>query len=210
MERKRKSKQSLLTQTLNNASNKNEFHSELCRAIVAANIPFNALENTHFKGFLEKYCHRNIPSESTIRKNYVDSTYQGALCRIRSDIGDSHIWLSVDETTDSMGRYIAHLIVGKLNSDTPSKAHLICSRQLIKTNSETVAQFVNNSLKVLFPNSLDENKILLIYTDAAAYMIAAVQLLKVFYPSVTHITCLAHGVNRVAEQIRRSIQGSIN
>ena len=43
---------------------------------------------------------------------------------------------------------------------------------------------------------------LVIYTDAAPYMVAAVILLKIFYPALLHITCLEHAVNRVAETIR--------
>ncbi|KAJ4438703.1 hypothetical protein ANN_14650 [Periplaneta americana] len=43
---------------------------------------------------------------------------------------------------------------------------------------------------------------LVIYTDAAPYMITAIKLLKVFYPALLHITCLAHAMNRVAKTIR--------
>lgn len=200
MKNKSNLKQTFVTQP--NATNKNEFHLDLCRAIVAANIPFNAVENSQFKSFLEKYCHRSIPSESTLRKNYLDTLYENTLSRIREDIGDSYIWISVDETTDRQGRYMANLIVGKLDPDTRSVPHLICSKELKKTNQETIAHFVNKALKLLFPNSLDESKVLVIYTDAAPYMIAAVKLLKVFYPALLHITCLAHAMNRVAETIR--------
>ena len=112
------------------------------------------------------------------------------------------MWISVDETTDRLGRWVANLIVGKLDPDTPSVPHLVCSKELEKTNQETVAQFVNNALKTVYLNNLDENKVLVIYTDAAPYMVAAVKLLKIFYPALLHITCLAHAVNRVAETIR--------
>lgn len=39
-------------------------------------------------------------------------------------------------------------------------------------------------------------------TDAAAYMVKAGKNLKVFYKNLFHTTCLTHGVNRVAEEIR--------
>lgn len=89
-----------------------------------------------------------------------------------------------------------------MDPDIPCVPHLVCSKELKKTNQETVAHFVNNALKTLYLNNLDENKVLVIYTDAAPYMIAAVKLLKVFYPALLHITCLAHAMNRVAETIR--------
>lgn len=170
--------------------------------MIAANIPFRTIENEAFRKFLEKYCNRSVPSESTIRKNYVQQSYDDAMSKIREDIGESYVWISVDETTDVRGRYVANLIVGKLDPNSSSRAYLICTKQLEKTNKQTVANFVNNGLKVLYPNSIDENRVLLAYTDAAAYMVAAMQLLKVFYPALVHVTCLAHGINRIAEEVR--------
>ena len=39
-------------------------------------------------------------------------------------------------------------------------------------------------------------------SDAAPYMLKAGKAIKVFYPKMIHITCLAHGLHRVAEAIR--------
>lgn len=127
------------------------------------------------------------------------SAYEAVLSRIKTDLKDSYLWISFDETTDSLGRYIANLIVGKLDPESPSKPHLIYTKELSRTNQETVAHFVNNGLKILNP---DESKVLLAVTDAASYMAPAMRTLKVFFPSLVHVTCLAHGLNRVAEQIR--------
>ena len=43
---------------------------------------------------------------------------------------------------------------------------------------------------------------LLFLTDAAAYMIKAASKIKERYPKMIHLTCLAHGVHRIAEEIR--------
>lgn len=43
---------------------------------------------------------------------------------------------------------------------------------------------------------------LLLITDAAPYMIKAARAIEVFYPKVTHVTCVAHGLHPVCEQIR--------
>lgn len=40
-------------------------------------------------------------------------------------------------------------------------------------------------------------------TDAAAYMICAYKALQPLYPKMIHVTCLAHGLSRVAEQVRK-------
>lgn len=49
---------------------------------------------------------------------------------------------------------------------------------------------------------VDKNKLLLVVTDAAPYMICAMQSLKVLYSKMIHVTCLAHGLHRVADFIR--------
>lgn len=203
MKKKQTHKQIFLTQPLPSGSERNnQFHFDMCKAFAAANIPWNVIENPTLKSFLEKYCHEKIPSESTLRKNYLEKVYDSTLDKIRSEIGDSCIWVSVDETTDSLGRSIANLIVGKLDEEKPQNSHLIYSREMEKTNANSVAYFVNSGLKLLYPNGVKDEKVLILYTDAAAYMLAAGKLLKVFFQNLIHVTCLAHALHRVAEEIR--------
>lgn len=47
-----------------------------------------------------------------------------------------------------------------------------------------------------------KDKILLLVTDAAAYMIKAAKKLQLFYPNMIHVTCIVHELNKVAEQTR--------
>lgn len=57
-------------------------------------------------------------------------------------------------------------------------------------------------LGVLWPTGGNEQNFKILYTDGAAYMIKAGQNLQVFYPSLLHVTCLAHALNLVAEVVR--------
>jgi uncharacterized Zn-finger protein len=67
-------KQNLINTT--NSNNRNDsFNQDLCNAFVAANIPWNKLNSAPLKNFLTKYCNRNIPNESTLRKNYMLPCY---------------------------------------------------------------------------------------------------------------------------------------
>lgn len=200
-QQKNQLQQTLLTQPTSSNLSSN-FYADLTRAFVAANIPWNAIENPVLRQFLQKYCKQNIPSESTLRKNYLDRIYNETLASIREDIGDSYIWVSVDETSDPMNRYIANMVVGKLSPDGPSIPHLVCVKELSKVNSQAIAYFVNKGLQSLYSGNIDDSKVLLFCTDAASYMVAAAPLLKTFYPNLTHVTCLAHGLHRVSETIR--------
>ena len=66
-----------------------------------------------------------------------------------------------------------HLIVGKLDSEVASKPYLIYCKPLVTINSSTIARFINNEVKVLWPDGVKEERVLLLYTDATAYMLKA-------------------------------------
>jgi hypothetical protein len=49
---------------------------------------------------------------------------------------------------------------------------------------------------LLWPEGIRHDDVLLFVTDAAPYIV------KAFYPKMVHITCLAHAMLRVAEEVR--------
>jgi hypothetical protein len=100
---------------------------------------------------------------------------------ISGNIGDASIWVAVDETTDSMGRCIANLVAGKLDIEIFSNSHLICTKVQHHTNHSTVARFVNDRFKVLWLAGVQEEKVLILYPDAAVYMLKDGTALRVFY-----------------------------
>ncbi|PSN51684.1 hypothetical protein C0J52_09598 [Blattella germanica] len=57
-------------------------------------------------------------------------------------------------------------------------------------------------MKLLWPNGAKRENILLFVTDAAPYMIKAGKGLKMLYPKMIHVICLAHAIHRVAEEVR--------
>ena len=105
---------SLLTTFCTSTSCKSTFSLELCKAFVDAGIPLSKLENTSLKLFLEKYTNQHIPSESTLKKNYVDTNYVLTMQRIKDEVKDKKIWVSIDEMTDVKGRYVVNVIIGTM------------------------------------------------------------------------------------------------
>jgi hypothetical protein len=47
--------------------------------------------------------------------------------------------------------------------------------------------------------------VLILYTDAAAYMLRAASALKVFYLNLIPLTCLAHEMQCVSKEVRAKI-----
>ena len=80
------------------------------------------------------------------------------------------------------------------------------SKFLPKANQTTIARLFNESLQIIWPKRIKYDSVLMILTDAAPYMKASANSLKVLYPRMIHLTCLAHGLHRIAETIRENYQ----
>uniref|UniRef100_T1H901 DUF659 domain-containing protein n=1 Tax=Rhodnius prolixus TaxID=13249 RepID=T1H901_RHOPR len=145
-----------------------------------------------------------MPDENTLRKNYLEDIYKDTLTKIREHIKDGPIWVSINETTDVEGRYIANAVIGKLDSDADvdSKPFLLNCEVLEKCNHSTISRFFDASMHILWPSGVLNEKVLLFLSDAAPNMVKAGQSIQVFYPKIIHVTCIAHALHRVAETVR--------
>jgi hypothetical protein len=151
---------------------------------------------------LEKYTGKTIPHETTLRKSHLDVIYNEKLDKIRDFIKNGPIWVSMEETTDVEGRYIVNVIVGKLSTDLPSKPFLLNCEVLEKCNHATIARYFNDCMSLLWPSGVQHENVLLFLSDGAPCMVKAGAAMKVFYPTLLHLTCLAHAFHRVAETVR--------
>ncbi|CAH0563174.1 unnamed protein product [Brassicogethes aeneus] len=61
----------------------------------------------------------------------------------------------------------------------------------------------------VWPTGINYEKVLLLVSDAAPYMVKAGAGFKLMYSKMIHLTCLVHGVHRVAETIR-SLYPTVN
>lgn len=57
-------------------------------------------------------------------------------------------------------------------------------------------------MALLWPNGVQHDDVLLFVSDAAPYIVKSASVIKVFYSKMVNITCLAHGLHRVAEEVR--------
>ena len=107
----------------------------------------------------------------------------------------------MNETADSAGRIIANLIVVILKNE-PTNCYLLNCKVFNQNNHSTIAQFFNFSMVLLYGNEMKYENILLLITDVATSMIKVGKASKTFCRKMINLTCLAHGLHRVSEEIR--------
>ncbi|KAJ4430511.1 hypothetical protein ANN_19099 [Periplaneta americana] len=114
---------------------------------------------------------------------------------IKDKIKNKKIWISIDESPDPMGLFIANVIVGPLDpsEDESMKPFLLTTECLEKVNNSTIAQLFTSSLQLLWPEEIQYGNVLLFISDAAPYMKKAGIALKVLFPNILHVNCVTHG-----------------
>lgn len=179
-----------------------EFCMDLATMLVSADIPVWKLDQPPVREFFSKYLKSelSLPSESTIRKNYIPKLYEQKMDVIRNDLKHEYLWVSVDETTDACGRFVVNVLAGALKED--SKTHLIDVQYIDSTNHATVAHVIVDALKTVLGEGNDFSKILLLVTDSAAYMHKMADGISSLLPNCIHVTCLAHSLHRIADFVR--------
>jgi hypothetical protein len=105
-----------------------DYCEKLCEAWIDANLPFNALTNEKIREVLKMQCKGNLPSESSIRKTYLPKVFNKKMTEIKNKLKGKKIWVSIDETTDVMKRFIASVVVGELSGLEEEKScHSCCT-----------------------------------------------------------------------------------
>ena len=72
---------------------------------------------------LEIYTDHTTPSQSHIRKNYVEICYKATMQDIRAKVDNREVWISVDETNNVKGRYIANVVIGTMEYESLPNAY---------------------------------------------------------------------------------------
>jgi hypothetical protein len=102
-----------------------KFSKDLCKMMVLSNIPLHKVEAASFRKFLEKYTTHPIPTESTLWKNDLASCHEDTANKIRNSVGKNKIWVSIDETSDVDGRFVANFVVGTLKHEQTGEIFLL-------------------------------------------------------------------------------------
>ena len=175
-----------------------DFSKFLTKRMICCNIPLSKADLTAFKEIFARF-NQKVPHSTTLRNNTND-VYIAIIHKIREAIGESKIYFIV-ETTDRNGRKVCNVLVGKLNGQY-SKPMLLNVAFLSQVNNETIGQTILDSCILLWNGKIYYDKLILIISDQASYMLLAVKNLKNHFSNLNHITCLSHALHRVCEKIR--------
>jgi hypothetical protein len=82
----------------------------------------------------------SLQNEATMRLKHVPSIYNSIMEQIKEDLKEGPLWISTDCSRDAMGREVANVIVGTLNSEEYKKPHLVNVTFLEKADSGSMAR----------------------------------------------------------------------
>lgn len=179
----------------------NKFAEDLCKAFISSNIPLTKSEHPAIMELFEKYAKVSMPSRRTLTR-IMERETQELLSKIKTKLVEKALFVAVDETTDCTGRAMCAILVGPLDGSFLERPFLVDLANINRANNKTVQQFVTTALFKLLGDDLDYQEVRLFLTDGAAYCLKAGAGLKTLFPNMIHVTCLAHGLNRVAEKVR--------
>lgn len=181
-----------------------KFDASLARFLNGCNIPWTKASTRAFKNFFKDIGYPKLPDESSLRR-YLPRLYHEALGKIRESIGESWIYLQIDESRIA-DRAIVSILVGRLDSAKPI-SHLLHIVELdASVNNVYISQIVNDSINLLWPDKVYYDRFRLLLSDQAKYMLKAGNNLKVLYPNLLHVTCVCHALHRVCEKLHADYQ----
>jgi hypothetical protein len=92
--------------------------------------------------------------------------------------------------------------VGTLKHEQPGEIFLLACEVLERVNNSSIAVVFHSAMNLLWPDKVERENVPLFVSNAAPYMIKAAKALKLLYRKMMHVTCLAHALHRVAEEVR--------
>ena len=177
------------------------FNIRVTMAFIEANIPLSKLNHPSIKNLFEVTCRQKLYSRQYLQSKYLPALFDEAISDIRKSVGSNYVYFVVDETPDILQRKVVNVLVGILNG-TYSRPYLLMMKHFDRAvNSQIINQVLNQACFRLWGENIPFEKVLLVLSDAAAYMKRALGQDSIF-TNCLHITCLAHLLHNIAEVIR--------
>ena len=177
------------------------FKEQVVSSFLAADIPLHKPNHPSLKSLFARM-EKVLPSETAARACVAKLASQKEE-QIQELLRDKKIFLIVDEAEVAKQKYIS-VLVGSL--DAPNQTFLVNCHPLDSgrnVNSSIILHTVDDILRQL---EIKRENFSLFLTDAARHMSSAGKTLKELYPSLMHVTCVAHLLHNCAMRVRTHFQ----
>lgn len=176
---------------------------KLANMMVKCDIPLYKLTNTIFRNYWEDAFKKEMPSRAACLRE-VENIYKDVMNRIRQAIGNSDIYMILDETTDAKESKVVNVLVGVI--DGKEHKSMLCNQEIVQTaNAIEIGKVFLRTLNYLFPGQEFYDRVKFVITDAAPYMICCFKNQKAaLFKNLVHITCIVHMLHRVAEDVKQN------
>ena len=170
---------------------------QVVSSFLAADILLHKLDHPSLKSLFARMG-KVLPSETAARACVAKLASQKEE-QIQELLRDKKFFLIVDEAEVAKQKYIS-VLVGSL--DAPNQTFLVNCHPLDSgrnVNSSIILHTVDDLLQQL---EIKRENFSLFLTDAARYMSSAGKTLKELFPSLMHVTCVAHLLHNCAMRVR--------
>lgn len=167
---------------------------DVARAFLSADIPLNKLQHPAIRLLFTKMGY-SCPSMSSCRL-HIPQLFDEERRRVKDYVSNQQIFLIADES-DIKGQKYFNILVGKL--EAPTVSYMIdCVHLTESINSKIVCRLVDDVIQFLGTQRSD---FVLLLSDAARYMTSAGLTLKILFPQLFHVTCVAHLLHNCAMHV---------
>ena len=173
------------------------FKEQVVSSFLAADIPLHKLNHPSLKSLFAK--RGKVLSSEIAARACVSKLASQKEEQIQELLRDKKFFLIVDEAEVAKQKYIS-VLVGSL--DAPNQTFLVNCHPLDSgrnVNSSIILHTVDDILRQL---ETKRENLSLFLTDAARYTSSAGKTLKELYPSLMHVTCVAHLLHNCAMRVR--------
>jgi len=114
--------------------------------------------------------------------------------KAKSYIIGNTIWVSIDESTDVNGIYVANVLIRTLRTDQSEKSYFL-KTEVLDIPNDSINQYPFICCMVFV--------MMTFISDSTPYMVLADTAIKAFkYSKMIHLTCFCNGMHRAANDMR--------
>ncbi|KAL4154033.1 hypothetical protein QTP88_001866 [Uroleucon formosanum] len=111
---------------------------------------YKVSDNTRLNSFVNHFGREVFSTDGIVLFCKICECYIHTIEKIRSYVENKKIWVTLDETTDIEGRYVANVVVGTLELNGPGK-HFLINTEVLEKAPSRVQIFKEHAPNILLP-----------------------------------------------------------